>query len=141
MTSLEADWVMKVAIAATLSDENIDPEESVRLRMLAYLNPMYREVESVDDYILDCVRRVRSAGPWTIGAKAAKKLDMPLRELAFSWAAEMIYAADDIHPEEHEFLSHLAGDLEIPGELAGKIMAVSGIRNRTQEKSGAKGTC
>lgn len=130
LTSLEADWVMKVAIAATLADGVIDPVESVRLRMLAYLNPMYREVDSVEEYIRLCARAVKTSGPWSVGRRAARVLPPSLCELAYACAAEMIYAGKGIHPSEHEFLSHLRKELKIPGELAGKINAVSAIRSR-----------
>ncbi|OIO08492.1 MAG: hypothetical protein AUJ52_08085 [Elusimicrobia bacterium CG1_02_63_36] len=131
LTSLEADWVMMVAIAATLADGMIDPAESVRLRMLAYLNPMYREVSSVEEYIRLCARAVKTRGPWSVGRRAARVLPQALCELAYACAAEMIYAGKGIHPSEHEFLSHLRKELKIPGELAGKINAVSAIRSRS----------
>jgi len=130
-TSLQADAVMMVAIAATLSDGHLHEHELVRLRMLAYLNPMYKHLENVDDYIGSILEEVTCADQEPAVVCASAVLAPEMREMAYAWAAEIAFCDGKAQGKKRIFLDKLRGLLGIHGVLTGKINAVTGIRNRS----------
>lgn len=130
-TSLQADAVMTVAIAATLSDGRLREHEFVRLRMLAYLNPMYARLKNVDEYIGSILEEVTREGQEDAVACASAALPPELRETAYAWAAEIAFCDGAAQGNKRAFLDRLRERLGIHGAWAGKIDAVTGIRNRS----------
>ena len=130
-TSLEADALMTICVAMVKIDHKVHTDEIARLRTLAYLNPMYKDVENVDEYVGSIAQKIAAIGDEAALEKAIASLSIPLRETAYAWAAEMAHADSRILNEEHRFLSLLKNKLGLHGRLVGNINAVTAIRNRT----------
>ncbi|MFH2204977.1 MAG: tellurite resistance TerB family protein [Elusimicrobiota bacterium] len=127
----EADAIMAIAIGATLSDGELQEREIVRLRMLAYINPMYDKIENVDDYIGSMLEAIKREGWGDALDFAVAALSPRMKETAYAWAAEITFCDRKMHEGEHLYLRQLRRQLGIHGTLAGKIKAVTEIRNRS----------
>lgn len=125
-----ADALMLIAIGACRADGALHPQELTHLRMLVHLNPLYAAVDNVDRYIERWAAFSRDIGTQKSQELAIAKLSSPLRETAYAWAVDVVYADNKQKQPEHSFLQALRAKLGIDGHLAGKIKAVTAIRNR-----------
>lgn len=123
--------VMSVGVLATAADGRWNKREIERLRMMAFLQPLFRDVHSVEKFIADRAADLRAVGPKVLLEDCRKALTPRLRETAYSWAVELVQSDGAVVAEEHAFLRELAERFAIPGPLARKIQAVAAIRRRT----------
>lgn len=123
--------VMSVAVLATSSDGRWKKSEIERLRMMAYLQPLFKNVPSADGFIAECVKMLNLAGPDVLLHDCSKALTPRLRETAFAWAVELIQVDGSVVSEERDFLRELAFKFSIPGPLARKLQVAASIRRRT----------
>ena len=123
--------VMAVAVMAVAADGHWKQREIERLRMMTYLQPMFRDIPSVERFIADRAAELRLVGPKVLIEDCRKALTPRLRETAYAWAAELVQADGYVGTSEHVFLQELAETFKIPGQLARKIQAVVAIRRRT----------
>ncbi|MDP3541810.1 MAG: tellurite resistance TerB family protein [Elusimicrobiota bacterium] len=122
--------VMSVGAMAAAADGRWSKREIERLRMMAYLQPLFRDVRSVDAFIADRATDLRALGAPDLLETCREALTPRLRETAYAWAVELVQADGSVAVEEHDFLQTLAATFSIPGALARKIQAVSAIRRR-----------
>lgn len=123
--------VMSVGVLATAADGRWSKREIERLRMMAFLQPLFREVHSVEKFIADRAADLRAVGAKILLEDCRKALTPRLRETAYAWAVELVHSDGAVVAEEHAFLQDLAARFSIPGPLARKIQAVAAIRRRT----------
>lgn len=126
----KADAVMSVAVAAAAADGRLRPAEVERLRLMAHISPLFRGVHEVDGYLESVARDLRRLGERRLLETAAASLDLPLKEAAYAWAAEIVRADLSVHNREVAFLEDLRRVLGIHRVLASKIRAVVAIRAR-----------
>lgn len=122
--------VMSVGAMAAAADGRWSKHEVERLRMMAYLQPLFRDVPSVDSFIADRATDLRALGVPDLLEACREALTPRLRETAYAWAVELTQADGSVVAAEHDFLQALAKKFSIPGALARKIQAVSAIRRR-----------
>lgn len=122
--------VMSVGAMATAADGRWSKDEVERLRMMAYLQPLFRDIPSVDSFIADRATDLRALGAPDLLEACREALTPRLRETAYAWAVELAQADGAVVAGEHAFLQELAAKFSIPGALARKIQAVSAIRRR-----------
>lgn len=123
--------VMSVGVMATDADGRRSPREIERLRMMAYLQPLFRDITSVEKFIAARAADLRAVGARVLLEDCLKALSPRLRETAYAWAVELVQVDGAVVAEEHSFLQELAAKFSIPGALARKIQAVTAIRRRT----------
>lgn len=123
--------VMSVAVLATSADGHWSNKEIERLRMMAYLQPMFQDVHSVDDFIGNCAENLSLVGPKVLLEDCRKALTPRLRETAYAWAVDLVQSDGAVVAKEHDFLQELAAKFAIPGPLARKIQTAAAIRRRT----------
>jgi len=123
--------VMAVAVMAVAADGRWNKREIERLRMMSYLQPLFREIHSVEAFIADRAADLRLVGQKVLMEDCRKALTPRLRETAYAWAAELVQADGIVASKEHAFLQELAAKFSIAGPLARKIQAVAAIRRRT----------
>lgn len=123
--------VMSVAVLATAADGRWSKQEIERLRMMAYLQPLFRDVPSVEKLIGGCVSDLRTVGPKVLLEDCRKALTPRMRETAYAWAVDLVQSDGAVVTEEHRFLQELAEKFSIPGPLARKLQTAAAIRRRT----------
>lgn len=123
--------VMSVAVLATAVDGRWSKKEIERLRMMAYLHPLFRDISSVERFIGSRVQDLRAVGPKVLLEDCRKALTPRMRETAYAWAVELVQADGAVVAAEHRFLRELAAKFVIPGPLARKLQAAAAIRRRT----------
>jgi len=122
---------MAVAVMAVAADGRWSKHEIERLRMMAFLQPLFRNIPSVERLIAERASHLRAVGPTVLLEDCLKALTPRLRETAYAWAAELVQADGVVAAEEHVFLNELAAKFKLAGPLARKIRAVAAIRRRT----------
>lgn len=123
--------VMSVAVLAAEADGRWSRRELDRMRMMAYLQPLFRDIPSVEKFIGDRTTAARAAGAEATLEDCRKALTPRLRETAYAWAVELVQSDGAVVGKEHSFLKELAASFAIAGPLARKIQAVCAIRRRT----------
>ena len=126
-----ATALMSVGVLATAADGRWNKREIERLRMMAFLQPLFRDIHSVEKFISDRAADLRAVGAKILLEDCRKALTPRLRETAYAWAVELVHSDGAVVAEEHAFLQDLAARFSIPGPLARKIQAVAAIRRRT----------
>lgn len=125
-----AEALMTVAVLAMDADDCYDSKEMERLRAMTWLHPLFMNIDSADRFIGQRFSDLRGRGRGVVFEDAARALNAGLRETAFAWAVELVYADGAVVSKEHVFLDRLARRFDIPGPLARKIRAVTAIRRR-----------
>lgn len=123
--------VMSVAVLATAADGHWSKKEIERLRMMAYLQPLFRDIPSVEKFIGSRAADLRTVGPKVLLEDCRKALTPRLRETAYAWAVELVHVDGVVLSKEHDFLQELAAKFAIPGPLARKLQTAAAIRRRT----------
>lgn len=123
--------VMSVAVLATAADGRWSKKEIERLRLMAYLQPLFRNVRSVERFIESRIADLRAVGPVVLLEDCRKALTPRMRETAYAWAVELTHSDGAVVPAEHKFLNELAAKFSVPGPLARKIQAAAAIKRRT----------
>lgn len=123
--------VMSVAVLAMAADGRWKNREIERLRMMAFLQPLFRDVHSVEQFIGSRAADLRAVGAKVLLEDCRKALTPRLRETAYAWAVDLVQADGSVVPAEHAFLQELAAKFSIPGALARKLQAAAAIRRRT----------
>ncbi len=123
--------VMSVAVMAVAADGHWKKREIERLRMMAYLQPLFQDIDSIESFVAQRAADLRSLGPKALMEACRKALAPSLRETAYAWAAELVQVDGFVNSDEHAFLRALAEEFKIPGQLARKIQIVAAIRRRT----------
>jgi len=123
--------VMSVGVLAAAADGHWGKREIERLRMMAFLQPLFRDIPSVEKFISSRAADLRAVGAKVLLEDCRKALTPRLRETAYAWAVELVQVDGVVAPEEHAFLQDLAARFAVPGPLARKIQAVAAIRRRT----------
>jgi uncharacterized tellurite resistance protein B-like protein len=123
--------VMSVAVLAMASDGRWKKQEIESLRAMAYQQPLFRDIPSVEKFIGSRTADLRAVGAKVLLEDCRKALTPRMRETAYAWAVELIQADASVVAEEHAFLQELAAKFEIPGALARKLQAAAAIRRRT----------
>jgi hypothetical protein len=130
-TLTPAEALMTVAVLAMDSDDSYSLVEMQRLRAMAWLHPLFQDIDSVEQFVGRRFADLRARGRTALLEEARAALSMPLRETAYAWAAELVYSDGAVVPKEYVFLDKLANCFEVPGPLARKIQVVTAIRRRT----------
>ena len=123
--------VMSVGVMAAAADGHWNKREIERLRMMAYLQPLFRDIPSVEKFIAGRASDLGAVGAKALLEDCRKALTPRMRETAYVWAAELVHADGSVNSAEHSFLGELASKFAIPGPLARKIQAVVAIKRRT----------
>ncbi len=123
--------VMSVAVLATAADGRWSKKEIERLRMMAYLQPLFHDIPSVEAFIASRAADLRAVGPKVMLEDCRKALTPRMRETAYAWAVELVQSDGAVVTAEHKFLQELAAKFSIPGPLARKLQTAAAIRRRT----------
>ncbi|MEQ1917840.1 MAG: tellurite resistance TerB family protein [Elusimicrobiota bacterium] len=123
--------VMSVAVLAMASDGRWKKQEIESLRAMAYQQPLFRDIPSVEKFIGSRTADLRAVGAKVLLEDCRKALTPRMRETAYAWAVELIQADASVVAEEHAFLQELAAKFEIPGALARMLLAAAAIGRRT----------
>jgi tellurite resistance protein len=122
--------VMSVAVLAASADRHWTMKEVERLRLMAHMQPLFRDIASVEGIISSCASGLRVVGSNALMEECRKALTPRLRETAYAWAVEVAHSDGGLAVEEHSFLQELAVKFAIPGPLARKLQAACAIRRR-----------
>ncbi|MDP3544465.1 MAG: tellurite resistance TerB family protein [Elusimicrobiota bacterium] len=123
--------VMSVAVLAMAADGRWSKNEIERLRMMSYLQPLFRDIHSVEKFIGSRAADLRAVGPKVLLEDCRKALTPRMRETAYAWAVELVQSDGAVVTAEHEFLQELAAKFSVPGPLARKLQTAAAIRRRT----------
>ncbi len=126
-----AEALMTIAVLAMDADNCYLTSEMERLRAMTWLHPLFKNIDSTEDFIGQRFVDLQARGRDVLMEEASQALSSGLRETAFAWATEVIHTDEIVVEKEHIFLDKLAGHFGIPGPLARKIRAVTAIRRRT----------
>jgi tellurite resistance protein len=127
-----AEAFAAIAIAAVaadgyLSEEEIEGMSSMLGRMHLFKAYPQDVINRMFDWLLEILNR---DGIGALFAIAQSSLPPELSETAFAVAADLILADGMVTEEEQEFLNQLCAALNIPSDLAVKIVEVMMIKNR-----------
>lgn len=124
--------IMVVVVSAICADGSVSDTEVDRLRSMLARSPIYcdnsvAEDDRLIDFALDLYRQQGDAAL----TEAARHLEQPLRETAFAFACEMVFADGMIGPDEERFVDHLCRELGIDQTVADAVALVTVIRMRS----------
>jgi tellurite resistance protein len=124
--------VMVVVISAICADGSVSDVEVGRLRSMLARSPIYCDNSTAeDDRLIDfALDQQRQNGDRAL-AEAAAALDQPLRETAFAFACEMLFADGSIGPDEEQFIDKLCSVLAIDANVADAVALATVIRMRS----------
>ena len=123
--------VMSVAVLATAADGHWSKKEIERLRMMAHLQPLFRDIPSVEKFIGSRAADLRAVGPKVLIEDCRKALTPRMRETAYAWAVDLVQSDGAAVSAEHIFLQELAVKFAIPGPLARKLQTAAAAPRRT----------
>jgi uncharacterized membrane protein YebE (DUF533 family) len=118
--------IAAVAADGYLSDEEVEGIASMLGRMHLFKSYPQDLINRMFDWLLDLLNR---EGVGALLAIAQGALPTDLRETAFALAADLTLADGVLTEEEQVFLNQLCEVLNIPGDLAVKIIEVMLIKN------------
>ena len=128
----EAEGVAGIALCAVAADGVITEEEAAGLgtslsRMNLYSGMSNRDVNKIFEKLIKVVRSQGVEQLMTLSAQAVSK---ELRPTAFAIATDLLFADGNVAPEEKRFLEKIQKSLDVPDDLAVKIVEVIQIKNR-----------
>lgn len=121
-----------ILVATVASDGHISDEEARGFNAIINRVQLYREMNgdqfsSMVDKLLGIVRR---DGSVRLMEKAAAALPTELRETAFALAVDLVLADGSVEAEEKVLLEAVQLSLQVPDDLALKVIEVLMIKNR-----------
>ncbi|MGB3295115.1 MAG: tellurite resistance TerB family protein [Phormidesmis sp.] len=129
MNSAEAfAAICLVAISADgyLSDSE-EAEMKMRLSRMHLFSDATDRLDRMKDYLVD---RLKKYGPKEMITSAKASLPPQLAPTAFAIAVDLVFADGSVSVEEQAFIDDLRCILEIPDEMALKIVEVMTIKNK-----------
>lgn len=129
MNSAEAfAAICLVAISADgYLSESEEVEMKMRLSRMQLFSDTTDRLDQIKDYLVD---RLKSHGPNKMIASAKASLPPHLAPTAFAIAVDLVFADGTVSIEEQAFVDDLRRILEIPDDMALKIVEVMTIKNR-----------
>ena len=126
----------KEAVAAILylvvtADGNIAPEEEALVIAASNRMKLLRK-QSIDEFngMVEKVREaIKGSGRDAVLAAGVKGLPAGLRETVYALAADVVFADGVVLAEENDFLRKVQEALEVPDDLATKVLEVMRIKN------------
>lgn len=119
--------LVTVASDGHISDEEAGAFNATVNRMALYKTQSGSEFSSMLDKLLGLLKK---HGHSFLLEKAAKGLPSELRDTAFALATDLVFADGHVEAEEKELLENIQQCLEIPDDVALKIIEVLQIKNR-----------
>lgn len=121
-----------LAVIAVAADGYITASESKAItttfsRMQLFTDYSEKKVSAMVDQLLN---QIREQGSDILLTAALEKLPKDLRETAFAVVTDITLADGEISEEEERLLDSLYNSLEIPEEIANKIIDVMVIKNK-----------
>lgn len=139
-TDAEARAVAAVALACAFADGNADKTEIEEIFTAAEQLPVFRKfgVKPLQKMLKQTVDELlkRGVGPVLLDATAV--MPPELRETAFFVASRVAGADGVLDDREQDFLTALAGLMDIPGEKAARLFADAIMPSERSESSAAK---
>jgi tellurite resistance protein len=132
VTFTEKEAVLALWYLAVTADGHVAPEEEALV--IAASNRMKLLRKQSNDEFNDTIAAVREAiekcGRDGVIATASKALPADLRDPVYALAADIVFADGTAGPEEIDCLRKIQEALEIPDDLATKIVEVMRLKNR-----------
>jgi tellurite resistance protein len=132
VTFTEKEAVVALLFLAVTSDGSIAPEEEELVIAASNRMKLLRD-QGIPEFNAT-VQKVRDAidgkGRAEVLAAGVKALPPDLRETVYTLAADIVFADGTAHPDEMIFLREAQEALEVPDDLATKVIEVMRIKNR-----------
>ncbi|NJM97659.1 MAG: tellurite resistance TerB family protein [Phormidesmis sp. RL_2_1] len=133
MNSAEA--FAAICLVAIASDGYLSESEEIEMKMRLSRMKLFQDVvndrkkglDRIKDYLIEGLKKY---GPNEMVASARAALPPNLAPTAFASAVDLVFADGTVSAEEQAFIDDLRRILEIPDELALKIVEVMTIKNR-----------
>jgi hypothetical protein len=121
--------IAMVAIAADgyLADQEGQDMTMLLSRMALFSSYSAEAMQRLFDLVLD---RLKQQGPGVLVNEAKGALSQDMRETAFAIATDLVLSDRRVTPQEQAFLEDLYRILDIPSDLAQRIVQVMTIKNR-----------
>ncbi len=110
-----------------ISDDEVRAANAIFNRMRLFGPITADQFSAMIDRLIGYLKK--HGADWLLG-KAVAALPDELRETAFATAADLIFADGSVESSEQELVEKLQKSLQIPDELALKIVEVISIKNR-----------
>jgi len=132
VTFTDKEAVVALLFLVVTADGGIAPEEEELVIAASNRMKLLRS-QSIGEFN-DAVQKIRDAidakGREEVFAAGVKGLPADLRETVYALAADVAFAEGAATPEENEFLRKVQEALELPDDLATKVVEVRRIKNR-----------
>lgn len=129
MNSAEA--FAAICLVAISADGYLSESEEAEMKMCLSRMQLFSDttdrLDQIKDYLVD---RLKSLGPNKMIASAKASLPPDLAPTAFAIAVDLVFADGTVTAEEQAFVDDLRRILEIPDDLALKIVEVMTIKNK-----------
>lgn len=121
--------VMAPVVAAMLADGRIEDEELLQIEATCMTSPIFERNSSEENrrLIMRSARLIEDHGTEAVCRGAAGVLTAPLRETAFTYAAQVIFSDGYVDPFEREMMEALAGMLSIDLERARNLIDIVSV--------------
>jgi hypothetical protein len=120
-----------IVVGTASVDGGITPEEAARINQLFGATRLFRPPtgEPLQPVLGEVMGLIERHGADRVVALAAKALPPPLRAPAFAVAVDLVLADGEAGAEERKFIDDLQARLQIPDEVAMKIVDVLLVKN------------
>jgi uncharacterized tellurite resistance protein B-like protein len=128
----KAEAFAAICLVAIAADGYLSEQESVEMRTLLQRMQLFK---TYSDDLLDRLKdtllnHLKHHGPGPLVTIAKATLPVELRPTVFAVATDLVLADGTVTSQEQAFLDDLYQILEIPGDLALKIVEVITLKNR-----------
>jgi tellurite resistance protein len=132
ITLTTAEAFAAICLVAIAADGYLSEQESTEMRTLLQRMQLFKpysddRLDRLKDTLLN---HLQQHGPGPLVTQAKTVLPIELRPTAFAIATDLILADGTVTSQEQAFLDDLYRILELPGDLALKIVEVITLKNR-----------
>ncbi|MBE9137687.1 tellurite resistance TerB family protein [Nodosilinea sp. LEGE 07088] len=127
-----AEALASIAMVAIAADGYLAEQEGQDMTMLLSRMVMFNSYSAeAMQHMFDLVlERLKQQGPGVLVNEAKGALSQDMRETAFAIATDLVLSDRTVTPQEQAFLEDLYRILDIPSDLAQRIVQVMTIKNR-----------
>lgn len=128
----DEEAVLAILFLAATADNEIAPEEEEMVIATSNRMKLLRKqsIEAFNDMVEKVRNGIDARGREDVFAAATKALPAEVRETVYALAADVVFVDGTVRPEENEYLRMVQEALQVPDDLAAKVIEVMRIKNR-----------